>query len=435
MKIWLLRTVLLIALIIALALVAIGCGDGEKEAWDEVVTANSAEAARAFLAEHPEGEFAAEALVLLDELAWEEALSTNTAQAVRAFLEELPESQFRQEAEALLDDLDWETARGAGANESYILYVDRHPDGSYVEQAYEQIEVLDWQDTQDAGTISALRLYQETYPSGRFVAEAEARIAELARDDSVFLAAQAQNTREAYESFLAEYPGHQREADARRTLEEILGDAQGRPITDLIVQNKIQAESRGSGIDSVSLEVRRLVQHEVTVLIPAGTFFVAQGSAQNMVTTAERTITLTGDDWDSVSLDAACANMRRSVPRDDDSFEIRASPQQAELGGVARLLAKRGASTDVVQAAVWIVTDNADYDDLGTLVSGGFGGLGGSRVIDESDAVAAMKTVDDAGIDITRKAIWKDRSMLLRAPLLRGPTGEDLKAWLEQRGR
>jgi len=50
------------------------------------------------------------------------------------------------------------------------------------------------------------------------------------------------------------------------------------------------------------------------------------------------------------------------------------------------------------------VLDNADYSDLGILVSSPFG-FGGSRVIEEIETARAMKIIDDAGIDITRKAI------------------------------
>jgi hypothetical protein len=67
---------------------------------------------------------------------------------------------------------------------------------------------------------------------------------------------------------------------------------------------------------------------------------------------------------------------------------------------------------EVRQAAVWIVTDNADYYDLGILVVSQFG-FGGSRVIREPEAAAAMRLCDRAGINLRRKAIWRDRERIL----------------------
>ncbi|MGD8815267.1 MAG: hypothetical protein PVI78_12415, partial [Anaerolineales bacterium] len=69
-------------------------------------------------------------------------------------------------------------------------------------------------------------------------------------------------------------------------------------------------------------------------------------------------------------------------------------------------------SYDVQQAAIWIITDNADYGDLGILVrSTSITGIG-SRVIGYEDAARAMQLVDDAGIDITSLAIWEDRDAI-----------------------
>ena len=64
-------------------------------------------------------------------------------------------------------------------------------------------------------------------------------------------------------------------------------------------------------------------------------------------------------------------------------------------------------------------------DDLGTLV-GGFGF--GPRLIKEDDAVRAMRLVDAAGIDITTKAIWQDRTSLFHSV-----TDPALGEWLKDR--
>jgi len=83
----------------------------------------------------------------------------------------------------------------------------------------------------------------------------------------------------------------------------------------------------------------------------------------------------------------------------------------------------------VRQAAVWIVTDNASYGGLGILVSRSqFQMFGGTRQINEYESARAMKICDEAGIDVKRKAIWRDRQRILS-----GLKDEKLKKWLEDK--
>jgi hypothetical protein len=145
-----------------------------------------------------------------------------------------------------------------------------------------------------------------------------------------------------------------------------------------------------------------------------------------MVTTAEGRVTLGADGWETISVSAACANRPRDIPGSDDTFTVRRSPNQKELARLMPVLGSAGASDDVRQAAVWIVTDNADYGDLGILVSG-FGGFG-PRVIDEQDSARAMMICEQAGIDITKRAIWRDRISILNAL----PQG-DVRTWLQRK--
>jgi hypothetical protein len=90
-------------------------------------------------------------------------------------------------------------------------------------------------------------------------------------------------------------------------------------------------------------------------------------------------------------------------------------------------LDKAQVNTETRQAAVWIVTDNADYDDLGILVASQFG-FGGSRVINEPETARAMRICDEAGINITRKRIWNDKETILQ-----GLTDGELKKWLQEK--
>jgi hypothetical protein len=147
-----------------------------------------------------------------------------------------------------------------------------------------------------------------------------------------------------------------------------------------------------------------------------------------MVTTAESRVHLTTDGWTNASVSAACANRSRDIPGSTDSFTVQRSPQQSELARLMPVLDKARAPYAVRQAAVWIVTDNANYNVLGALVSPSqFEAFGGTRLIRESESARAMQLCDEAGIDIKGKAIWRDRQKILT-----GLAAGDLKVWLKQ---
>jgi len=78
-----------------------------------------------------------------------------------------------------------------------------------------------------------------------------------------------------------------------------------------------------------------------------------------------------------------------------------------------------------VQAATWIVTDNAGYDSLGSLVASR-NGIPQGRTIRETEAAQAIRLCAEAGIGIKKKRIWNDRRKIL-AGLEEGA----LKDWLE----
>jgi hypothetical protein len=147
-----------------------------------------------------------------------------------------------------------------------------------------------------------------------------------------------------------------------------------------------------------------------------------------MVSTSVVKETLTTDEWVSLSPDAACANRSRGIPGQEDSFTVERSSNQGELEKLIPILDRSGVHFEVRQAAIWIVTDDADYGDLGILVKS-YGPIpfgGGPRAIQENETARAMKICEEAGIDITQKAIWQDREQILK-----GLTDENLGKWLQ----
>ena len=162
-------------------------------------------------------------------------------------------------------------------------------------------------------------------------------------------------------------------------------------------------------------EFESLVAEPITALLPVGTFFDSgNGERASVVATEESSIALDDGGWHSLSPAVACANRPKNVPGGRDTFTVQRSPHQAELARLMPVLAKSYADYPTRQAAVWIVTDDADFEGLGELVEG-TNGTEGSRVIHEAEAAAAMQICDQAGINITKRAIWRDRARIVRA--------------------
>jgi hypothetical protein len=197
------------------------------------------------------------------------------------------------------------------------------------------------------------------------------------------------------------------------------------PLLDLIAAGKIEASVTGSSIESVTLHLRNLSPEAQRVYVPAGTFFASnRASAQSMVATRGSEYDVQAGQEISVTIDTACANLPLDIPDSGNTFSIAQAPPNPDLALVAPHLANE--TYDVKQAAVWIITDDADFDELGILVTGSGYSDFNMRVIDEYDAARAMQLLQSAGIDLRTRSIWHDRAHLSEYL----PEGE-LKTWLD----
>lgn len=194
-------------------------------------------------------------------------------------------------------------------------------------------------------------------------------------------------------------------------------------LNDLLEEGSISVKATGSGIDELDLDIENLIDDLLKVEIPAGTYFVSGSSGeQNMVVRRTRVIEIDPGELVSAILDAACAEMEDDVPADDTGFSVQRSGSDA-LSLLMPVLDEEDVEYEVAQAAVWIVTNNADYSDLGTLV----GGWGYARIILEDEAAQAMRLVDEAGLNITQYRIWDDREMIAAG------ASANLAAWIRAR--
>jgi hypothetical protein len=200
-----------------------------------------------------------------------------------------------------------------------------------------------------------------------------------------------------------------------------------RTLAELVEQRRVSVTARGAGMDRISLELHRLDDRVQDVDIPAGTYFVARRAAvQNSIATDTRTVTLNSNGWVFVDVPVAATNLWHARPIAGDTFDIRPRPEADELQRLIPALASHDGAYQVLQAAVWIAGADASYADLGTVVLGD--ALNSRRAIDETATAQALEICDLAGIDVTRKAVWRDAGRVLQNL----PEGR-LEHWLRSR--
>lgn len=398
--------------------------------WMIACEADTRAAYARFAAQHAGSGHAADVTARLQELAWREARTADTRTAYVAIGQAWPSHPRIAEARARIDEIDWQRAAAADAVVAYTQYLALQPEGAYVDAARRRAAHLqlahDWRLAEGRSTPAAYRTFAAAHPDVPEAATALQRIAALEQHAEGWLAACKVGTTAAFEDYKKRNPTSPYAATADRALLDLAG----RDLGDLLDEGKIEVKSAGESIRNVGVEVRRLVPYPIRVNVPVGTFFCNDsGAAQNMVATGPATVELNGDDWERVLVPSACANRPRPIPGSGDTFTVQRSASSAELVRLMAVLADARVDYATEQAAVWIVTDDASYADLGHLVSRPVGAIyGGSRVIGAPEAARAMQLCAKAGIDIDAKAIVGDRDTIANEL----PDGE-LKAWLAAR--
>lgn len=265
--------------------------------------------------------------------------------------------------------------------------------------------------------------YAENCFVGASVAAGKRQTLTQTVDDSPLFVALSQHGREARERFPEEYRGDVEQAAPGETARrQVLGH-----VRRLVAAGKLAVEARGDGLSSLKITVRNLTREELEVWIIPGLYFVpSSAEIQTMVVMERKRLVLQAEESTTVTVAAACASRTKHTPSSSNVFTLGDS-SQPELERIGELAEERHCGRNVIQAAVWIVTDDADFEDLGSLRVLTLPVLAIVRAIGPVEAAEAMRICHDAGVDIKRKAIWRDRHAIL-AEL---PDGE-LKSWLEK---
>jgi hypothetical protein len=123
----------------------------------------------------------------------------------------------------------------------------------------------------------------------------------------------------------------------------------------------VRAKATGQSITDIYADVENLIRKKIRVIIKPGTYFVASGNHQNMVTKREYSFTLYPLDTENIGVGAACINADLPIPEKTDRFY----GVRKVSSDLARFLeASKHEDSMTVQAGVWALTDNYSGNDV-----------------------------------------------------------------------
>ena len=287
-------------------------------------------------------------------------------------------------------------------------------------------DTVTWEEMQQPRTGKALLSFLASARLERLKGLARKELLHTLFDSDVFVRAAQVGTEEALREFLVNYPAHSKQDEAFRLLSG--SSAIGR-LDALAKRRLLDVEVIGGGITQARLRMRKLTEGPLQVVIPVGTLF-RPGSAgvQSMVSTGEISEVLENSEWQTLDAPVACANRPLTVPGRTIKLNPEALPRSHELTRAVQAVTLFSDSIEVRQAAVWIITDNSNFAELGALGGRRAGDPGrGGRLISADDAALALKLMQDAGVSTQGRRIWQSRLYMIGE--VRDPT---LRQWLQQ---
>jgi hypothetical protein len=305
----------------------------------------------------------------------------------------------------------WRRVERENSPEARLAYLQKYPNGQRAMEVRAAQEEFEYDQARESESILELRKFIEKYPKNELVESARHEI-----ERNLYKAATKSKNIKKLIEFIKEFPSSYYAEEACELLVKLRRE---RHIANLIADGAVVVEARGAGIQAVKLKITPKKSGIRTAYIPAGTYFEnSNKNAQNMVSVKPIETTIS-DKTVELEIPVACANRPLAIPGSGNTFTIKPSPAQEELEKLSialELASDRGEDIPYAarQAAVWIVTDNADYNDMGILqTSSSFNGvaMGGGRTIRESSALLGMKLCDEAGV-LRGKRVEKDCFLL-----------------------
>lgn len=197
---------------------------------------------------------------------------------------------------------------------------------------------------------------------------------------------------DVYQAFADRYANDPHAAEARK-----LAKPEDIELAKAVSLGWVRSDVSGAGLQSVSLTLKRTTSRPLHVLIPAGTFFVSNGSAQNMVAREGSSADLATEKTAEVSIDASCANFYLDQPDSENRFSVRASHPDPKLRKLLAVIARESPPSIVAQLAIWSLTDNPSQDEVDGHLN---------RAPDADDYHQAAALLREAGIRPSSRAMF-----------------------------
>ncbi len=177
---------------------------------------------------------------------------------------------------------------------------------------------------------------------------------------------------------------------------------------DALAADAIEAEVESSG----ALRIRRKTAGPIVVTLPVGTYLEASESKKSLFARRDAFVFLENDDW--YIWDLRRVGRERAKP-DGDTFEIRPPSAEPALANLLRVIQVGTYTLDglrypprteiIEQTAIWIADEDASYGEM-------LEDIGDTRIPPEYVAAFALVFCDAAGIDVTKRRIWRDAELI-----------------------
>lgn len=140
-------------------------------------------------------------------------------------------------------------------------------------------------------------------------------------------------------------------------------------LAELVESGLAEVTVTPNGISSSTVTIKSLSDKPFLAEIGAGTYLRSGDfSVQDMLVTSNRYAELSAGNSLGIELDTACMNIGFDIPTSSSVYSVAKLPDDDPLVGLLEVIAGRECGYPTIQAAVWIITDGASYEDCGTLV-------------------------------------------------------------------
>ena len=188
----------------------------------------------------------------------------------------------------------------------------------------------------------------------------------------------------------------QAEVRGRDIIEELLESMiySEKDFTEFVSAGEVGGIITGGAVNEINLDLQNRTDTRLIINLPLGLYFKAfDETVQNMVLTESMSVSVEAGGRVSFTARAACMNIYKDFPGDDDTFGIDMIDRLESGGALLELLNILGdnkSEFEVVQAAIWILQDNPPEN----IIYGALEYDDGERAVSEAQYEQAVRLVE-----------------------------------------